>query len=101
MTESGAKIISILAFTHVVSLGLERLQTETDFPLGFERQQMLGIPPNTLESIICHFGAKRSPYVQRFAETGHGQHVTELHLEFKSNTPFGFKGVDWLVALKM
>ncbi len=44
---SGATIISILTFTRVVILDLEQLQTQTDLPLGFERQQMLGISLNT------------------------------------------------------
>ena len=55
LSESGAKIVSILAFTHVVHFGLEQLQTETDLPLGFERQQMLGISLNASESTCFQF----------------------------------------------
>lgn len=105
LTERGAKIISILAFTHVVSLGPEQLQTQTDLPLGFERQQMLGISLNTLEGIICHLGPRRSPFVQRFAETRHEQYLKMFnrHLasfKIQNNTLSLFEGVDLLVALE-
>ena len=100
-------VLRSLASSHLPMLSVwvrNNYKTQTDLPLGFERQQMLGISLNTLEGIICHLGPQRSPFVQRFAETWHEQYLKMFnhHLaSFKnqSNSKLSlFEGVDLLVG---